>query len=154
MLPYVAVSGAVQQMSDKKLILLIDDDDAVRVAVSEILRKAGYAAIAVRNGLDALEHVAAYGPPALIFIDLTMPVMDGRQFLAERRKFASLAHVPFVVITAYGDVTAADLGVAEVLKTPLELDRLLALARRYASGRSGTYTAVTDTPSDSKVGKK
>jgi two-component system, OmpR family, response regulator len=139
-------------MSEKKVILHIDDDARVRDAVGEVLAMAGYISVGVANGLDALEHVATYGAPALVLVDLTMPVMDGKQFLAERRKWASLAHVPFVALTASGAFDAAELGVAEVLRKPVDIDRLLAVARRYAPGRSGTYSAVT--PKTPRVTRK
>jgi CheY-like chemotaxis protein len=130
-------------MADKKVILLVEDDAEVRDAIANILRSAGFAAVPAANGLYALEHVAIFGAPALVIVDLTMPVMDGRQFLAERRKWASLTHVPFVVLTANATATAAELAVAEVLRKPVDAEQLLAVARRYATGRSGTYTAVT-----------
>jgi CheY-like chemotaxis protein len=128
---------------NKKLILVVDDDDALREVFEEVLTSAGYAVVGVSNALAALEHVARFGPPALVLMDLTMPVMDGRQFLAERRKWATLSHVPFVLLTARSAVDAAELGVAEVLRKPIGIEELLAVARRYASGRSGTYSAVS-----------
>ncbi len=141
-------------MPEKKVILHLDDDARVRDAVGEILVGAGYAWVGVANGLDALEYVAKFGAPALVLVDLTMPVMDGKQFLAERRKWASLAHVPFVALTASGAFDAAELGVAEVLRKPVDIDRLLAVARRYAPARSGTYAATApSTPSTPRVNK-
>jgi CheY-like chemotaxis protein len=139
-------------MNEKKVILHVDDDVRVRESVGEVLTGAGYICVGVANGLDALEHVATYGAPALVLVDLTMPVMDGRQFLAERRKWARLAQVPFVALTASGALDAAELGVAEILRKPVDIDRLLAVARRYAAGRSGTYSATT--PKTPKVTRK
>ena len=130
-------------MSEKRVILHVDDDARVREAVAEVLTLAGYVIVGVANGLDALEHVATFGAPALVLVDLTMPVMDGKQFLAERRKWASLTHVPFVALTASGMFDATELGVSEILRKPVDIDRLLAVVRRYAPGRSGTYSAVT-----------
>ena len=62
--------------------------------------------------------------------------------MAERRKWASLAHVPFVALTASVAVETAELGLSEVLHKPVDIDRLLAVARRYAGpARSGTYSS-------------
>src|SRR5689334_3963592 len=114
----------------KKLILIVDDDESLREILAEVLSGAGFAVTAVPDALSALEHVARCGPPALVLMDLTMPVMDGRQFLAERRKWAMLSQVPFVLLTAKPNLDVADLDVAEVLKKPIGMDELLAVARR------------------------
>jgi CheY-like chemotaxis protein len=90
----------------------------------------------------------------MVLMDLTMPVMDGRQLLVERRKWATLASVPFVLLTANALVDAQDLGVAEVLIKPVSMEQLLACARRYASGRSGTYAAVSDSTEEQSKGKR
>ena len=139
-------------MTERKLILIVDDDESIREILVEVLTNAGFAAVAVSNALDALEHVATYGPPSLVLMDLTMPVMDGRQLLAERRKWSTLSHVPFVLLTANVNASAAELGAAEVLVKPIGMDELLAVARRYASGRSGTYSAVTVPEPEQKKG--
>ena len=142
-------------MNDKMVILHVDDDARVREVVGEVLTRAGHVCVGVANGLDALEHVASFGAPALVLVDLTMPVMNGWQLLAERRKSARLTHVPFVALTASGALDAAELGVAEILRKPVDIDRLLAVARRYAgTGRSGTYQAITpETPNTPRVRK-
>jgi CheY-like chemotaxis protein len=137
-------------MSDKKLILVVDDDENLREILVEVLTASGFLALGMAHALQALEHVAKYGPPALVLMDLTMPVMDGRQLLAERRKWATLAHVPFVLLTANTQVDPQELGVAEVLIKPIGIDPLLAVARRYATGRSGTYAAVTEPVAEQK----
>jgi CheY-like chemotaxis protein len=134
-------------MGKKKLILHVDDDPRVRASLAEVLTLAGYVVVGVDNGLHALEHMATFGAPSLVLVDLTMPVMDGRSFLAEKRKWASLAHVPFVALTASGEFHPEELGVVEVLRKPVDIDRLLAVARRYANERSGTFSTVTPTAS-------
>jgi CheY-like chemotaxis protein len=141
-------------MSDKKLILVVDDDENLREILVEVLTASGFLAVGVAHALQALEHVARFGPPALVLMDLTMPVMDGRQLLAERRKWAMLAHVPFVLLTANTQVDPQELGVSEILIKPVGMDQLLAAARRYASGRSGTYAAVTEPVGEVDQGKR
>lgn len=71
-------------------ILLVEDDDEVRFLLQSILKSDGYVVIEVGNAEQALEAVAAHaGPIHLVFTDLKMPGMDGRQ-LAE----TLLAHHP------------------------------------------------------------
>lgn len=139
-------------MAKRSVVLHIDDDARVREAIAAILTRAGFAVEAAANGLDALEHVATFGAPALVLLDVTMPVMDGRQLMAERRKWASLAHVPFVALTASVGLDAAELGLAEVLQKPVDAELLLAVVRRYAgTERSGFYSA---TPQASSAGRE
>ena len=56
------------------------------------------------NGREALDHLHADDdPPALIILDLFMPVMDGWQFLAEMKADPRLSqlHIPVIVVTAF-----------------------------------------------------
>jgi CheY-like chemotaxis protein len=132
-------------MSETKLILIVDDDESIREILVEVLASAGFAALAVSSAFDALNHIARSGPPALVLMDLTMPLMDGRQLLAERRKSPTLSQVPFVLLTANPNVSATELGAAEVLVKPIGMEDLLSVARRYAStDTSGTFSAAAD----------
>ncbi len=129
----------------QRYTLLVDDDGDMRDVVAEVLRGEGLAVSSVSNGLDALEHVGTYGVPSLVIMDLTMPIMDGKQFLAERRKWSCLAQVPFVVLTGNALATAKDLGVADVLHKPVDLTRLVAIARLYGRPDSGSYRVSENT---------
>jgi CheY-like chemotaxis protein len=69
--------------ADKHAILIVDDDADARDALASVLATEGYQSTQVENGQRAIEHLSsAAHPPALILLDLDMPVMDGRQFLA------------------------------------------------------------------------
>jgi CheY-like chemotaxis protein len=114
-----------------KRILIVDDDEEVRVAVSGVLRRAGYETVVATNGLDALEEVARHGAPALLVVALTMPVMNGKQLLGERRKFSHLAGVPVIVIAEASREDVDDLGANEVLVPPIDPSELLAAVRRH-----------------------
>jgi CheY-like chemotaxis protein len=61
-----------------------------------------------------------------------MPVMDGYQFRAEQRRDPALAGIPVVVLSAEGDgARTGELGAVEVLRKPVDFDRLLAILARY-----------------------
>jgi CheY-like chemotaxis protein len=60
-------------------ILVVDDDTDLREAVVEALRSEGYRVTAAKNGADALSHLRLERP-ALVLLDLMMPVMDGWRF--------------------------------------------------------------------------
>ena len=117
-------------------ILVVEDDDAIRGLVSEILRDDGYNVREATNGVEALEQVREEHPD-LIVLDLMMPVMDGWAFVEECRRKPCCDEVPIVVTSASHDLphTAErlrTLGVRTCLAKPFDVDGLLALVERYA----------------------
>ena len=69
----------------KPTILIVDDDEAIRSAFALALRGAGYRVMVAGDGLEALE-VTRRENPALILLDLEMPVVNGWQTLERLRK--------------------------------------------------------------------
>ena len=84
----------------RKSIMVIDDEDAVRVALDRILRAHGHHVTLAVCGEDALIKLRAGYVPDLIFVDLLMPRMTGDVFIAEVRKFHPWSEIPIVVISA------------------------------------------------------
>ncbi|MEP7125386.1 MAG: response regulator [Byssovorax sp.] len=116
-------------------ILLAEDDEDLREAMVDTLHDAGYSVEAVGNGRDALEWLEdAVALPKLILLDLMMPVMDGWQFMAARRKAPKVAAVPVVVLSANGTFTDREETVAFIQK-PVRLKSLLALIAGYCTSR-------------------
>jgi CheY-like chemotaxis protein len=112
------------------MVMVVEDDALIREMVVQLLAGEGFTPIAARNGAEALhrlrdEHVH----PALILLDLMMPVMDGWQFRAEQLRDPDLAGIPVVVMSAMDedDVPAE----AHVTK-PFEIDALLDTVSRFA----------------------
>lgn len=106
-------------------VLVVEDDAAVTDLVREVLRLEGYAVTTVADGAAALVAVAS-DPPALILLDLQMPVMDGRSFLTAYR--ATVRHSAAIVLVSAGlDLSRAadELGVDGYLRKPFTLDELL-----------------------------
>ena len=114
-------------------ILLVEDDPAMRDAVVELLEGDGYAVRCAANGRQALEVLARIVPPSLILLDLMMPIMDGWQFLAERRRLESSGarRAPVVLLSGLGFIRGAA-GVADFLRKPIDAEALLACVRRFA----------------------
>jgi CheY-like chemotaxis protein len=106
-------------------LLVVDDDAGSLAALADILSLEGYLVHTMSNGLEALEHLRANAdPPALIILDLFMPVMDGWQFLAEMKADARLSDlaIPVIVVTAFNaKVEEAH----AVIRKPIDLERLL-----------------------------
>jgi two-component system, chemotaxis family, chemotaxis protein CheY len=116
-------------------ILVVEDDEAIRGLVSEVLRDDGYDVREASNGVEALEQVQK-NRPDLIVLDLMMPVMDGWAFVEECRRKSCCDEIPIVVTSASHDLphTAEKLrtfGVRTCLAKPFDVDGLLALVERY-----------------------
>ncbi len=80
-------------------ILLVDDHEDNRHALTVVLEREGYVAVEAENGLEAVE-IAQARRPDLILMDLAMPVMDGREAMRRLRADPRTADVPIVVLTA------------------------------------------------------
>ena len=108
------------------LVLVVDDDPDILEALSEILEAEGYTVSRARNGQEALERLAQ-SRPALILLDLMMPVMDGWEF-ARRMKdaYPPERRPPIIVLSADRNVAtkARELGAVGFLAKPFELPDL------------------------------
>jgi CheY-like chemotaxis protein len=119
-------------------VLVVDDDREIRESLMEILEDHGYEVVGAANGRDALDKLqgAAEERPCMIFLDLMMPVMDGAAFREEQLRKPELAAIPVVVISAYRDVAekVRAMQLSEHLGKPLQLEDLIAAARRHCPG--------------------
>src|SRR5262245_26687615 len=106
-----------------KTILVVDDDDLIRSAVTAALELEGYRVEGARHGRQAIDLLRAGLCPSLILLDMMMPVMNGWEFLAERSSDLSLARFPLIVVSAA--LQAAPRGTTGFLKKPVSLDTLL-----------------------------
>jgi CheY-like chemotaxis protein len=116
-------------------VLIVEDDFASREALVLLLQAVGYETAEAADGGAALAYLRGHPAPGLILLDLMMPVMDGWQFLAERRRDPELAAVPVVVFTAAGGIDARAvrvMGAEDILHKPADADDVLAAVRRYA----------------------
>jgi CheY-like chemotaxis protein len=113
------------------LILVVDDDPAIRRFVAEALRDEGYQVAEAGDGRAALSAVD-HDRPGLILLDMTMPVMDGWQFAAAYRRLPG-PHAPIVCVTAAHRVAerAAQIEAEAALPKPFDLDGLLDLVARF-----------------------
>jgi CheY-like chemotaxis protein len=80
--------------------LVVDDDEAARDRMRELLRGESWEVTEARNGREALEALGR-GLPDLILLDLMMPEMNGFEFLAALRGREGGEQVPVVVVTAH-----------------------------------------------------
>ncbi|MFN3347739.1 response regulator [Pseudorhodoplanes sp.] len=86
--------------SREATVLVVDDSADVRSVVRTTVEKAGLKAAEAENGQAALDWLKQNPAPALVLLDLMMPVMDGFTFLERVRDVPALERVPIVVLTA------------------------------------------------------
>ena len=114
-----------------QLVLVVDDDDGIRSVVVPTLEDEGYETAEATNGAEALAYVRAR-MPALILLDMRMPVMNGWEFAAAYGEIAP-PRAPIVVVTAGRDAAekARDIGAAGYLGKPFDLDQLSEIVARH-----------------------
>ncbi len=108
-----------------KRILVVDDEENTRIALTRLLSREGYEVHTAANGLEALGCLRD-SPAELIITDLNMPEMNGLTFLRELNREYPASNV--IMITAFGEVEsyleALNLGAFEYLNKPLRLEEL------------------------------
>jgi two-component system response regulator FixJ len=134
------------QDRDSKRVYIVDDDDAVRDALSLLVETAGYEVEAFETAVSALESCQE-GPPDCIITDIRMPEMDGLEF---QKKLAE-GHIetPVIVITGHGDVPLAvramKAGAADFIEKPFSDDAILSSIRTSMEPRrSEADVALTE----------
>ena len=104
------------------VVLLVDDDDALREVTAETIENAGYRVVQAADGREALDKMRDLSP-CIVLLDLMMPVMDGWAVVSAMDDDPDLAQVPVCVVSAQ-DRLAPPRNVC-VLKKPVKVDSLL-----------------------------
>ncbi|MCK9996190.1 MAG: sigma-54-dependent Fis family transcriptional regulator, partial [Candidatus Krumholzibacteria bacterium] len=110
----------------KPVILVIDDEEAIRLFLQATLEDEGYEVLTAATGGEGLE-LARDRVPDLVLLDLMLPDMSGIQVLGGLK--SSLPHICVIMITAYREtdtaVQAMKLDAFDYVNKPINLDRLL-----------------------------
>ena len=113
-------------------VLVVDDDEGIRELMVMALSSIGYEVVSAPEGAAAL-HLLATARPAVILLDMLMPIMDGWEFarLYEQRPGP---HAPIIVLTAARDAQAraAEIKADAWLSKPFHLDALFACVKQHA----------------------
>jgi two-component system, OmpR family, response regulator MprA len=115
--------------ADQFRILIVEDDGAIRTALTEGLTDEGFPVNAVKDGAEAIQSMLGL-PPDLVLLDLMMPRMTGWQLLGEMKEHASLRNIPVFVVTAAQYAGSVPTGYAVWVK-PLRLEQLVTAVRAY-----------------------
>jgi two-component system, NtrC family, response regulator AtoC len=110
----------------KPVVLLVDDEDTIRLFLEKTLREEGYDAITAATGTEALERTRGELPD-LVLLDLKLPDMSGLDVLRQIKE--EVPEVCVIMLTAFGDietaVTAMKKGAFDFVSKPVNLEELL-----------------------------
>ena len=120
--PAGALAWEEREVSQRKTVLVVDDEPDIRESLRDALEDEGYRVVVARNGREALEALPTLEKPVAIILDIIMPVMSGTEFYAALQADPRFAETPVLISTS--DASRAPSGVL-LMKKPVDLDRLL-----------------------------
>jgi len=130
-----------------KRILVVDDEENIRVMLAAVLKKQGYDVDAVSNGAHALE-VLRKRPYDLVISDFRMPEMDGLELLRQIRELRIRTTV--IMITAYGGndqmTEALRLGAHDYISKPFRAEEILLVIKKAEARRKATLPGAGAAP--------
>lgn len=125
-------------MNQAQPILVVEDDEGILSTLELVLVEEGYRVVTAADGAAALDIVERQ-KPALILLDMKMPVMDGWAFARAYRDKPE-PRAPVLVVTAARDAAqrAKEVGADAYLPKPFDIDDLIELVGRYMNGQRQT----------------
>lgn len=118
-------------MSDKKTVLIVDDEYSFCKSLKTFLEKIGYEVLVTTNGEQALDLIKSERP-AVMTLDIRMPGMDGYEVLQKAKRLNDT--MPIVVITAIDVPRMEEMlersGAHAILQKPIDLRELQATIQR------------------------
>jgi CheY-like chemotaxis protein len=134
-LPKPAAGGTVKLVGAgaRGWVVVVEDEPDALGAIVELLESEGVPSIGARHGEEALALIRGGWTPALVLLDLKMPVMDGWRFCEELEADAKIRDTPVAIFTASASVgplphRRIDAG---FFQKPLDFKRLVKVANRY-----------------------
>jgi CheY-like chemotaxis protein len=115
------------QTAKRKTILVVDDEEAIRILMVSILSK-DYIIITKSDGQEALDYLSEGNHPDLILLDMEMPNMNGRVFVRRVKFDPRYGNIPIFFVTAVNNTlinnTFTNMGVAGFIYKPFKIDEL------------------------------
>ncbi|MBC7620381.1 MAG: response regulator [Candidatus Saccharibacteria bacterium] len=115
------------------LILVIEDETAIRDNLRRFLMLEGYSVVTAANGVQGLEVMGLHQPD-LVLCDVMMPQMNGFEVLEHMRRNVAFVHTPVIFLTASADresmTHGLELGAQDYVTKPFSLPELTGLIRQ------------------------
>lgn len=128
---------AGERPAEKRTIVLVEDNEDNRRIYSAILEHHGFRVVEAADGETALRHVRSVRP-AVVLLDISIPIMDGFAVVRELKKDADTRSIPVVALTAHAlpedERKARALGCASYLSKPVKPRRVLEEVLRFTDG--------------------
>ena len=125
-----------------KKILVIDDEESMRLLLGRLLEAIPAAEVTLANGPDEGMDRIAERRYALILLDLLMPVEGGIQFLTRLRDMPATRETPVIVVSVVSDPetrsVCQSLGVADYVVKPVDRNTLLAAVRKQLGSEAAS----------------
>jgi DNA-binding response OmpR family regulator len=116
-------------MPENRRILVVDDEPHILRSLGFVLKKAGYEVLEARSGQEALEVIDAKRP-ALVFLDIMMPGLDGYEVCRAVKSSEDLSSTYVIMLTAKGQEDdrrkGLDVGADEYMTKPFSPTRAVA----------------------------
>ena len=118
-----------------KRVLIVDDDERNRYALSSYLDMLEMKVITANDGESALNILRSGKIIDLILLDIMMPVMDGYEMLRLLRSDASLKEIPVIAVTARAmkgdDLKCLEAGATDYIAKPIDLKNFLSIMNKW-----------------------
>jgi CheY-like chemotaxis protein len=127
-------TGTIHSVSpaDCPNIVILEDDEDIRVSIQEVLEMDGYKVAAFANGQEALDGMGACQNACLILCDLMMPIMTGSEFLDARKQMGdTFFAIPVFIVSAWPEQAKDRTDVKGFIKKPIDLNLLLNVVRHH-----------------------
>lgn len=111
-------------------ILVVEDDEPIRLALREVLEAEGYHVLVAADGAEAIAWLSREAP-SLVVTDLNMPNVDGRELCEHMRRSERTEHIPIVVLTAEHRLESTIGRVDAIIRKPFDIDALVATIAQF-----------------------
>ncbi|MFW7379514.1 MAG: response regulator [Oligoflexus sp.] len=91
-------------MDNKEVILIVEDEFNLRQMMADTLRESGYEVLEAEDGADALKQLQSQALPSLITTDISMPGIDGYQFINSLRQDPVYMKIPVMIVSGEHDL--------------------------------------------------
>jgi len=122
-------------MSEKPVILVVDDDGPILALMRNVLKEFGFQPLTAANGPEAIDVVRKQRP-ALVLLDKNMPGMRGDEVIRNLRGEPGLDKLPILILSGerLSRAELAELGADGAVQKPFDVTLLIEQIRRYVGG--------------------